>query len=66
MPRECPSELERTRTRLSKEFGWSVRVRCRIEYMVRNENAAEVEFAWIRWMNAGRDRDEIGVFVEGW
>ena len=46
--KECASESESQRKRLSKESGWSVRVRCRIEYMVRNENAAEVEFDWIR------------------
>ena len=31
--------------RLSKESGWSLSVQCWIEYMVRNENAAEVVFA---------------------
>ena len=65
MPWECASESESHSKRMSKESGWSVRVRCRIEYMVRNENAAEVGFAWISWMNAGRDWDEIGKLFEG-
>ena len=42
MPWECFSESESQLKRRSKESGWSVRVRCRIEYMVRNENAAGV------------------------
>ena len=42
MPWECLSESESEKKRRLREFGWSVRVRCRIEYMVRNENAAEL------------------------
>ena len=56
---ECLSEPEGQSKRWLKKFGWSVRVQCRIEYMVRNENAAEVVFAWIRWMNAVREREGI-------
>ena len=65
MPWESLSEPENQSKRWSKEFGWSVRVRCRMEYMVRTENAAEVVFVWTRWTNAERDSDEIGMFVEG-
>ena len=44
MPRETLSESESEGKRLSKEFGWSVRVRFRIEYMVSKENAADTGF----------------------
>ena len=52
MPWECLSESEGQLKRKSKESGWSVIVRCQIEYMVRNENAAEVGSPRIRRMNA--------------
>ena len=42
-----------------------MRVEFWIEYMVRNENAAEVGFASMRWTNAGREWDEMSKFVEG-
>ena len=55
MPRETLSESESQGKRSSKESGLSASVRWRIEYMVSNENAAEVGFPWIRRMNVGRD-----------
>ena len=53
IPWESLSESESDRNRSSNEYGWSLRVRCRVEYKVRNENAAEVGLSWMRWMNAG-------------
>ena len=47
MPRETLSELESKGKRSLKEFGWSARVRFRIEYMVSKENAADTGFDWI-------------------
>ena len=57
MPRETLSESESEEKRSSKEYeyGWSARVRCRIEYMVMSENAAEVGFSWTRRMKVERD-----------
>ena len=47
MPRETLSESESQGKRSLKESGWSARVRCRIEYMVSKENAADSGFDWI-------------------
>ena len=60
MPWESFSGSESSRKRFSKKIGWSARVRCLIEYMVRSENAAEVGFVRMRRMNMGREGDGIG------
>ena len=59
MPWERFSDSESHLRRSQKGSGWSMRVRYRIEYMVRNENAAEDGLALIRWMNAEQDDSEI-------
>ena len=59
IPWERITGSESAEKRKSKEFGCSVRVRCRIEYIERNENAAELESAWIRRMNPVRGRNEM-------
>ena len=55
MPWEIFTGSENSTKKLSKKRGWSARVRCRMEYMVRSENAAEVGFSWTRQMKVGRD-----------
>ena len=51
------SDSEGSLKRLSKETGWSLRAWCRIEYMMSNENAAEIGFVCMRQMNADKRRE---------
>ena len=50
IPWEWITGSESAEKRKSKEPGCSVRVCCRIEYIERNENAAVLGSAWIRWI----------------
>ena len=65
MPLERFSDSANAKKRKRKEFGWSARERCRIEYMTRNDNAAKIGFSWRRDINAGRERDEIPTRLVG-
>ena len=60
IPCEALSDSVKFRKRTSKESGLSSRVECRMEYMVRNENAAEEGLDLKRRINSGSCSGETG------